>query len=121
MVPFTIFHRLSSLGSGGGVNAGTIPPVHGTERAISDWRARFGVYLYFYGAALDFFGDPGHLPWVLNHFCDLAGELPGLGRKSPTFQPGRTPSFPHSWRKGWDATIQNSREKSSPPHLPGLS
>src|SRR5665213_3010701 len=27
MVPFTIFHRLSSLGSGGGVNAGTIPPV----------------------------------------------------------------------------------------------
>src|SRR3974390_2609151 len=26
MVPFTIFHRLSSLGSGGGVNAGTIPP-----------------------------------------------------------------------------------------------
>jgi hypothetical protein len=24
MVPFTIFHRLSSLGSGGGVNAGTI-------------------------------------------------------------------------------------------------
>jgi hypothetical protein len=26
MVPFTIFQRLSSLGSGGGVNAGTIPP-----------------------------------------------------------------------------------------------
>jgi hypothetical protein len=26
MVPFTIFHRLSSLGSGGGVKAGTIPP-----------------------------------------------------------------------------------------------
>jgi hypothetical protein len=24
MVPFTIFHRLSSLGSGGGVNAGTV-------------------------------------------------------------------------------------------------
>jgi hypothetical protein len=29
MVPFTIFHRLSSLGSGGGVNAATIPPKHG--------------------------------------------------------------------------------------------
>jgi len=27
MVPFTIFQRLSSLGSGGGVKAGTIPPV----------------------------------------------------------------------------------------------
>jgi hypothetical protein len=26
MVPFTIFHRLSSLGSGGGVKAGKIPP-----------------------------------------------------------------------------------------------
>jgi len=25
MVPFTIFQRLSSLGSGGGVKAGTIP------------------------------------------------------------------------------------------------
>jgi len=31
MVPFTIFHRLSSLGSGGGVKAGTIPPMDGTE------------------------------------------------------------------------------------------
>jgi len=28
MVPFTIFHRLSSLGSGGGMNAATIPPEH---------------------------------------------------------------------------------------------
>src|SRR5579863_311456 len=27
MVPFTIFQRLSSLGSGGGVNAGTFPPI----------------------------------------------------------------------------------------------
>src|ERR1700751_395855 len=26
MVPLTIFQRLSALGSGGGVNAGTIPP-----------------------------------------------------------------------------------------------
>jgi hypothetical protein len=26
MVPATIFQRLSSLGSGGGVNAATIPP-----------------------------------------------------------------------------------------------
>jgi hypothetical protein len=32
MVPFTIFHRLSSLGSGGGMNAATIPPIHGTKR-----------------------------------------------------------------------------------------
>jgi hypothetical protein len=29
MVPFTIFQRLSSLGSGGGVKACTIPPVLG--------------------------------------------------------------------------------------------
>jgi len=32
MVPFTIFHRLSSLGSGGGVNAGTNPSSMQTRR-----------------------------------------------------------------------------------------
>jgi len=31
MVPFTIFQRLSSLGSGGGVNAGTIPSKNAAE------------------------------------------------------------------------------------------
>jgi hypothetical protein len=45
MVPFTIFHRLSSLGSGGGMNAGTIPPGYGTKRAAKCRRAEFHVYL----------------------------------------------------------------------------
>jgi hypothetical protein len=34
MVPFTIFHRLSSLGSGGGVKAGTIPPFAALSRTV---------------------------------------------------------------------------------------
>jgi len=47
MVPFTIFHRLSSLGSGGGMNADTIPPVVGTERtALFRW-AEFLVWFSF--------------------------------------------------------------------------
>jgi hypothetical protein len=35
MVPFTIFQRLSSLGSGGGVNAGTIPPEFGWHTIVT--------------------------------------------------------------------------------------
>jgi hypothetical protein len=46
MVPFTIFHRLSSLGSGGGVNAGTNPPFH-EQNAQRFRRVRLGVYLSF--------------------------------------------------------------------------
>jgi hypothetical protein len=40
MVPFTIFHRLSSLGSGGGVNAGTIPPEFGSLTIVTVLRLR---------------------------------------------------------------------------------
>jgi hypothetical protein len=35
MVPFTIFQRLSSLGSGGGVNAGTFPPEFGWHTIVT--------------------------------------------------------------------------------------
>jgi hypothetical protein len=43
MVPFTIFHRLSSLGSGGGVNAGTIPPLYRTKCAAIQARTRGSI------------------------------------------------------------------------------
>jgi hypothetical protein len=62
MVPLTIFQRLSSLGSGGGVNADTIPPL--TERRRSKAPPRPVLCLFsFYGLRIAFIGDNGHLQW----------------------------------------------------------
>jgi hypothetical protein len=73
MVPLTIFQRLSSLGSGGGVNASTIPPVHGTyklsknialkKHASNRVATPVPCLLMFYGSMLAFIRDHGHVEW----------------------------------------------------------
>jgi hypothetical protein len=60
MVPFTIFQRLSSLGSGGGVNAGTIPPIHGTHARSDQAAAARSVSSIFLRLGVASIGDNHH-------------------------------------------------------------
>src|ERR1700746_13545 len=69
MVPFTIFHRLSSLGSGGGVKAGTFPPEDSNPDtdlffSFSTPRAGSGIVVRD-GTAMS--GDDGHPPQGVFH------------------------------------------------------
>jgi len=52
MVPFTIFHRLSSLGSGGGVKAGTIPPLADQSAVMKLARLAPGLQVVLLARAL---------------------------------------------------------------------
>ena len=80
MVPFTIFHRLSSLGSGGGVNAGTFPPENG-HPGKANRPVCFALCLSsFYCAAAQFLRDPGHRASMKSH--SAARILPFRNGKS---------------------------------------
>jgi hypothetical protein len=60
MVPFTIFQRLSSLGSGGGVKAGTIPPIADSGLRI-EWGRRSAPRLVLFYKSKSFANrDHGH-------------------------------------------------------------
>jgi hypothetical protein len=49
MVPLTIFHRLSLLGSGGGVNTGKNPPYRKGNAQRLRRCAKFHVYIVYIG------------------------------------------------------------------------
>jgi hypothetical protein len=80
MVPFTIFQRLSSLGSGGGVNAGTIPSKNAAETLDRGVR---GCLALLYEHRLGKGRDIHHVEWDLSQtaarICGSAikGEIAG--------------------------------------------